>query len=172
MTRRIVSSDHFSPTLDHWDELQSTQTAVDGSTTYVPSDSWDPLSSAGDCKTFAPRTTLALLECGRPAGAVRMATAFVNDGSAQNGASHAVVLIDTDHGTIVLDSRLAVGIAVLYLAIRRSPGRLRQLVAAHHGYGGSPDRTPCQPCGTHAAASGISTMKAIRADFLCNRRLA
>jgi predicted transglutaminase-like cysteine proteinase len=94
-------------TPDRWDELQSIQTAVDASTTYVPSDSWDPLSSAGDCKTFASRTTLALLERGWPAGAVRVATAFVNDGSAQNGASHAVVLVDTDHGTIVLDSRQA-----------------------------------------------------------------
>ena len=94
-------------TPDRWNELQSIQTAVDGSTTYVPSNSWDPLSSAGDCKTFASRTALALLQRGWPAGAVRMATAFVNDGGPQNGASHAVVLVDTDHGTIVLDSRQA-----------------------------------------------------------------
>ena len=47
------------------------------------------------------------MQRGWPAGALRIATAFVNDGSAQQGASHAVVLVDTDKGTIVLDSRQA-----------------------------------------------------------------
>ena len=92
-------------TPDRWSELQSVQTEVDASIAYVPSDSWDPLSSAGDCKTYAAKTVLLLLDRGWPAGAMRIATAFVNDGSAQQGASHAVVLVDTDHGTIVLDSR-------------------------------------------------------------------
>ncbi len=94
-------------TPDRWSELQSVQTEVDASIAYVPSDSWDPLSSAGDCKTYAAKTVLALLDRGGPAGAMRIATAFVNDGSAQQGASHAVVLVDTDRGTIVLDSRQA-----------------------------------------------------------------
>jgi predicted transglutaminase-like cysteine proteinase len=94
-------------TPDRWSELQSIQTEVDASITYVPSDSWDPLSSAGDCKIYATRTALALLDRGWPAGSLRMATAFVNDGSAQNGASHVVVLVDTDQGTVVLDSRQA-----------------------------------------------------------------
>jgi len=94
-------------TPERWSELEAIQAEVDGSVTYVASDAWDPLSSAGDCKTYAARTTLALLQHGWPQGAIRVATAFVNDGSAQNGASHALVLVDTDKGTIVLDSRQA-----------------------------------------------------------------
>lgn len=90
-----------------WNELASIQQQVDGSITYGSTSSWDPLASIGDCKTYSAATALALLERGWPAGAVRVATAFVNDGSAQQGASHAVVLVDTDKGTIVLDSRQA-----------------------------------------------------------------
>jgi len=94
-------------TQERWRELAAIQNQVDGSITYGPTLSWDPLASVGDCKTYSAATALALLQRGWPAGAVRIATAFVNDGSAQNGASHAVVLVDTDKGTIVLDSRQA-----------------------------------------------------------------
>jgi predicted transglutaminase-like cysteine proteinase len=94
-------------TPERWNELASIQNQVDGSITYNATSSWDPLSSVGDCKTYSAATALTLLEHGWPAGAVRIATAFVNDGSAQQGASHAVVLVDTDKGTIVLDSRQA-----------------------------------------------------------------
>jgi predicted transglutaminase-like cysteine proteinase len=94
-------------TPERWNELASIQQQVDGSITYSSSSSWDPLASVGDCKTYSAATALALLQQGWPAGAIRVATAFVNDGSAQQGASHAVVLVDTDKGTIVLDSRQA-----------------------------------------------------------------
>jgi predicted transglutaminase-like cysteine proteinase len=94
-------------TPEHWDELASIQRQVDGSIAYGSTSSWDPLASVGDCKTYSAATALALLQHGWPAGAIRIATAFVNDGSAQQGASHAVVLVDTDKGTIVLDSRQA-----------------------------------------------------------------
>jgi predicted transglutaminase-like cysteine proteinase len=94
-------------TPEGWNELASIQNQVDGSITYGSTSSWDPLASVGDCKTYSAATALALLQRGWPAGALRIATAFVNDGSAQQGASHAVVLVDTDKGTIVLDSRQA-----------------------------------------------------------------
>src|SRR6185312_14020563 len=94
-------------TQERWNELASIQNQVDGSITYNPTTSWDPLAAVGDCKTYSAATALALLQHGWPAGALRIATAFVNDGSAQQGASHAVLLVDTDKGTIVLDSRQA-----------------------------------------------------------------
>ena len=94
-------------TPERWDELAAVQHQVDASIAYGSAYSWDPLASIGDCKTYSAATALALLDRGWPAGALRIATAFVNDGSAQQGASHAVVLVDTDKGTIVLDSRQA-----------------------------------------------------------------
>jgi len=69
--------------------------------------SWDPLKAEGDCKTFSARKQLELMERGFPAGALRIATAFINDGSAQQYEYHAVLLVDTDRGTLVLDNRQA-----------------------------------------------------------------
>lgn len=90
-----------------WTELQDVQTAVNRSLPYMPSNSWDPLAAAGDCKTATARKELELLERGWPAGALRVATVFVNDHGPQQLAYHSVLLVDTDHGTIVLDSRQA-----------------------------------------------------------------
>ena len=92
-------------TPERWEEFASIQHQVRAEIIYGPAQSWDPLAAIGDCKTYAARTALRLLDDGWPAGALRIATAFVNDGGPQQGASHAVVLVDTDKGTIVLDSR-------------------------------------------------------------------
>jgi predicted transglutaminase-like cysteine proteinase len=91
-------------TPERWHDLQVIQYKVDASLTYASAVSWDPLAPIGDCKTFAARTALTLLDHGWPAGALRIATAFVNDGSRQQGEYHAVLLVDTDRGTIVLDN--------------------------------------------------------------------
>lgn len=88
-----------------WNELEDVQTAVNRSLPYTPSNSWDPLAATGDCKTATAKKELALLDRGWPAGALRVATAFVNDHGPQQLAYHSVLLVDTDHGTIVLDSR-------------------------------------------------------------------
>jgi predicted transglutaminase-like cysteine proteinase len=90
-----------------WTELQDVQTMVNRALPYRPTSSWDPLAAAGDCKTATARKELELLDRGWPAGALRIATVFVNDHGPQQLAYHSVLLVDTDHGTIVLDSRQA-----------------------------------------------------------------
>lgn len=92
-------------TRDAWNQLEQVQDEVNSSLTYSPTVSWDPLASAGDCKTATARKALELLDKGWPPGALRVATAFVDDHSYQQLAYHTVLLVDTDHGTIVLDSR-------------------------------------------------------------------
>jgi predicted transglutaminase-like cysteine proteinase len=74
---------------------------------YRSTTSWDPLRSEGDCKTYAARKQLELLARGFPPGALRLATAFINDDTAQRYQYHAVLLVDTDQGTFVLDNRQA-----------------------------------------------------------------
>lgn len=90
-----------------WGELQDVQTMVNRALPYSSTSSWDPLAAAGDCKTATARKELELLDRGWPAGALRVATVFVNDHGPQQLAYHSVLLVDTDRGTIVLDSRQA-----------------------------------------------------------------
>jgi len=92
-------------TEQNWADLRDVQAMVNRSLPYMPSNSWDPLASAGDCKTATAKKELELLDRGWPAGALRVATVFVNDHGPQQLAYHSVLLVDTDHGTIVLDSR-------------------------------------------------------------------
>jgi predicted transglutaminase-like cysteine proteinase len=92
-------------TPDRARELEEVQKNVNAAITYSPTTVWDPLAARGDCKTFAARKELELLGRGWPAGALRIATAFVDDGGRQQYVYHAVLLADTDQGTIVLDSR-------------------------------------------------------------------
>lgn len=63
------------------------------------------MESAGDGKTYAARKALELLDRGWPASAMRIAPAFVDDGGRQQYVYHAVLFVDTDRGTMVLDSR-------------------------------------------------------------------
>jgi predicted transglutaminase-like cysteine proteinase len=92
-------------TPERYRELEDVQHDVNAKIAYASTVSWNPLAGAGDCKTFVARKALELLERGWPAGALRIATAFVNDHSPQQLEYHAVLLVDTDRGTLVLDSR-------------------------------------------------------------------
>jgi len=92
-------------TEQHWKDLVEAQREAYRAFIYGPTLSWDPLAPIGDCKTYAAEVNLLLLEHGWPAGAMRIATAFVNDHGSQQWAYHAALLIDTDKGTIVLDDR-------------------------------------------------------------------
>jgi predicted transglutaminase-like cysteine proteinase len=94
-------------TPDRRRELEEVQSSVNATIVYSPTTAWDPLAARGDCKTYAARKELELLDRGWPAGALRIATAFVDDGGRQQYVYHAVLLADTDQGTIVLDSRQA-----------------------------------------------------------------
>ncbi|MDB5410845.1 MAG: hypothetical protein JWL84_5757 [Rhodospirillales bacterium] len=86
-------------------ELVQVQEQVAATITYRSTTTWNPLASEGDCKTYVAQKELQLLARGWPAGALRIATAFVDDGSPQQFIYHAVLLVDTDRGTLVLDSR-------------------------------------------------------------------
>jgi predicted transglutaminase-like cysteine proteinase len=86
-------------------ELADVQQSVNAAITYHVTTTWDPNALQGDCKTYSARKELELLSRGWPAGAMRIATAFVDDGGRQEFAYHAVLLIATDHGTLALDSR-------------------------------------------------------------------
>jgi predicted transglutaminase-like cysteine proteinase len=99
-TPRIVQ---LTPERAH--ELVEVQQTVNAAIAYRSTGTWNPLASEGDCKTYAARKELELLARGWPAGAMRIATAFVDDGSRQQFFYHAVLLVHTDHGTLVLDSR-------------------------------------------------------------------
>jgi predicted transglutaminase-like cysteine proteinase len=92
-------------TPERYRELEGVQHDVNAAIAYTATVSWNPMVSAGDCKTFAARKEMELLNRGWPAGALRLATAFVNDNSREQLAYHAVLLVDTDRGTLVLDNR-------------------------------------------------------------------
>jgi predicted transglutaminase-like cysteine proteinase len=85
-------------------DLEEVQTEINAAIGYRPTTTWDPLAAEGDCKTYSARKELELLRRGWPAGALRIATAFVRDGRYRY-QYHAVLLVDTDRGTLVLDNR-------------------------------------------------------------------
>jgi predicted transglutaminase-like cysteine proteinase len=85
-------------------DLEEVQAEINAAVGYRPTTSWDPLAPEGDCKTYSARKELELLRRGWPAGALRIATAFVKDGHYRH-QYHAVLLVDTDRGTFVLDNR-------------------------------------------------------------------
>lgn len=85
--------------------LDLVQSKVNRAIAYRSTRSWDPLASEGDCKTYAARKELELLALGWPAGALRIATAFVDDEGPHANEYHAVLLVDTNSGTFVLDNR-------------------------------------------------------------------
>jgi predicted transglutaminase-like cysteine proteinase len=101
----------ISLTDDKWAQLRNVNSDANAAIRYMSTNTWDPLADVGDCKTYASRKELELLDQGWPAGAMRLATAFINDHGAQQYAYHAVLLVDTDHGTIVLDVRQQVPVA-------------------------------------------------------------
>jgi len=86
-------------------EIELVQRSANRAIRYAPGGSWDPLALVGDCKNFVARKELDLLRLGWPAGALRVATAFVNDNGRHQNSYHAVLLVDTDDGTLALDNR-------------------------------------------------------------------
>lgn len=86
-------------------ELQDVQKAANADIRYRSTTSWSPLSASGDCKTYSARKQLELLARGWPQGALRIATAYVPQTGGGDYHYHAVLLVDTDRGTLVLDNR-------------------------------------------------------------------
>lgn len=65
-------------------------------------DEWDyPFQCRGDCEDFALEKRRRLVAVGFPSAALTMAIAFQE----VEFFSHAVLLVETDHGTLMLDSR-------------------------------------------------------------------
>lgn len=62
-------------------------------------DLWRADAAAGDCEDYALTKRARLRAAGLPAGAVRLATA-----SLPSGELHAVLTVETDRGTLVLDN--------------------------------------------------------------------
>lgn len=62
-------------------------------------DLWQVGARSGDCEDYALAKQLRLRAAGLPAGAVRLATARL-----AHGELHAVLTVDTDRGTLVLDN--------------------------------------------------------------------
>ena len=60
---------------------------------------WDIYPAAGDCNDYALTKRSALLRLGLPAGALRMAIT-----STRFGSAHAILLVRTDVGDLVLDN--------------------------------------------------------------------
>lgn len=62
-------------------------------------DLWQTTAASGDCEDYALAKQDRLRAAGLPAGAARLATARLPDGQL-----HAVLTVETDHGTLVLDN--------------------------------------------------------------------
>jgi predicted transglutaminase-like cysteine proteinase len=62
-------------------------------------DFWQLSPAAGDCEDYALTKQAALIAAGLPPGAVRLATAELQDGTL-----HAVTTVETEAGTLVLDN--------------------------------------------------------------------
>lgn len=71
---------------------------------YIPEvgDDWTPALTGGDCDSYATRKMEELSSRGIPVSSMRLATAWVDH--AQSGY-HAVLLVDHDGQTYVLDNR-------------------------------------------------------------------
>lgn len=85
------------------DLLSRVQRKVNASITSRPEppgrDLWRADAETGDCEDYALAKRALLLAAGLPAGAVRLATA-----TSPWGELHAVLTVDTDRGTLVLDN--------------------------------------------------------------------
>jgi predicted transglutaminase-like cysteine proteinase len=140
-------------------ELVEVQQHVNAAIAYRSTGTWNPLASEGDCKTYVARKELELLERGWPPGAMRIATAFIDDGSRQQFFYHAVLLVHTDHGTLVLDSRRrrpsrwdelpyiwvtvqARGDSAHWVRLAADPAALKTALAAHAASADFAVRTP------------------------------
>lgn len=87
-------------------------------------DLWRADAAAGDCEDYALTKRARLRAAGLPAGAVRLATAAL-----PSGELHAVLTVETDRGTLVLDNLRAgvVPMRALDYAWRRLEGTYGRL---------------------------------------------
>ena len=81
--------------------LRRVNDAVNSAIRYRPerSESWRVGGSSGDCEDYALTKRSRLIRAGLPAGALRMATARTG-----RGELHAVLIVKTDKGDLVLDN--------------------------------------------------------------------
>ncbi len=63
-------------------------------------DDWKPITTEGDCDSYATAKLQRLIDLGWPLSALRLATCY-----AETGEYHAVLLADFDGATWVLDNR-------------------------------------------------------------------
>jgi predicted transglutaminase-like cysteine proteinase len=109
-----------------WRQLQEINDRVNQGIRYAPDqgeDRWDIVEGGGtgDCEDYALTKRAALIALGWPGEALRIATAWT-----PSGVYHAVLTVDTDRGTYVLDNRyprVEPWEALPYRWHRRSPAR-------------------------------------------------
>jgi predicted transglutaminase-like cysteine proteinase len=118
-------------------------------------DLWQIGARSGDCEDYALAKQQRLRAAGLPSGAARLATARL-----PNGELHAVLAVDTDRGTLVLDNlqRRVVPLRSLAYAWQRAQGtdgtlRWRELAAtpapgSRHARVGATPRDGAQTAGT------------------------
>ncbi len=87
----------------NWQLLRRTNLAVNRQITHRPDsgDKWCINVSHGDCEDYALTKRYRLMAHGWPSGALRIAT-----GMTPEGIGHAVLIVSTNRGDFVLDSRI------------------------------------------------------------------
>lgn len=90
-----------------WAELEAVQAEVNSRVhyrtdmdLYRQADFWTVATTEGDCEDYALAKRQDLMAKGWPVEALRLATCLT-----EAGEGHAVLTVDTDHGTYVLDNR-------------------------------------------------------------------
>ncbi|MDH0612258.1 MULTISPECIES: transglutaminase-like cysteine peptidase [unclassified Agrobacterium] len=101
---RIGDRDTVELTRQKRAELQGINAEINTSINYVSEqdgeDDWKLNPASGDCEDFAVTKRQRLLRAGWPSGALRIATARTSD-----GIGHAVLVVSTSQGDLVLDNR-------------------------------------------------------------------
>jgi predicted transglutaminase-like cysteine proteinase len=101
---RIGDRDTVELTKQKRAELQSINSQINSAIIYVSEsagqDEWKLNPASGDCDDYAVTKRQRLLRAGWPSGALRIATARTTD-----GIGHAVLVVSTSQGDLVLDNR-------------------------------------------------------------------
>jgi len=101
---RIGDGDMVELTKQKRMELQRVNAEINTSIIYASEqdgeDDWKLNPASGDCDDFAVTKRQRLLRAGWPSGALRIATARTTD-----GIGHAVLVVSTSQGDLVLDNR-------------------------------------------------------------------
>ena len=74
---------------------------------YEKADFWTIAQTEGDCEDYSLAKKKALIEAGVPKEFIRICTAWVEgpNGEVGKGGYHAILAVDTDGGTLILDNR-------------------------------------------------------------------